>query len=111
MKARRISAVFLAATGDLVSVGGAELEHAAKHFLVPHDFLLGLIARVLTKPTVVLVDNLKGRPHEYRLFYRLEDGRFLLAIVKVTPGGCFFASLYPTGKGIRASHRTFKRLL
>ncbi len=55
-------------------IGEAELAHAMRHFTLPRDLLLALIKRVLQKPTVVLVDD-KEKPHEYRLFYRLEDGR------------------------------------
>jgi phage-Barnase-EndoU-ColicinE5/D-RelE like nuclease2 len=102
-------ATYRAATGDLVVVGDKELDHAARHFLIPRDLLLGLVARVLLEPTDVFVDDVK-HPHEYRLFYRLEDGRYLLAIVKVTTRGHFFASMYPTGKSIRPAHRKFRRL-
>jgi len=68
------------------------------------------IERILEHPTVVLADD-KSEPHEYRLFYRLDDGRYLLAVVKLTPAGAFFASMYPTGKTIRSSHRRFRRIL
>jgi hypothetical protein len=50
-------------------------------------------------------------PREYRLFYRLEDGRYLLAVVKITLDGAFFASMYPTGRSIRRSHRRFRKVL
>jgi len=30
---------------------------------------------------------------------------------KVTPAGAFFASMYPTGRSIRPSHRRFKKVL
>ena len=66
--------------------------------------------RVLEQPTVVLADD-EREPHEYRLFYRLDDGRYLLAVVKVTLAGAFFASLYPTGRRIRPSHRRFRKVL
>ena len=68
------------------------------------------MTRVLQHPTVVYVDDPR-HPQEYRLFYRLEDGRYLLAVVKLTPDGAFFASMYPTGKSVRPSHRKFKRVL
>ena len=41
---------------------------------------------------------MSSEPHEYRLFYRLDDGRYLLAVVKLTSVGVFFASMYPTGE-------------
>ena len=59
---------------------------------------------------VKLVDDVRT-PREYRLFYRLEDGRYLLAVVKITLVGAFFASMYPTGRSIRPSHRRFRRVL
>ena len=55
------------------------------------------------------VDDIEP-PREYRLFHRLEDGRYLLAVVKIAATGAFFASMYPTGRRIRASHRHFRRL-
>ena len=45
------------------------------------------------------------------LFYRLEDGRYILAVVKVVGERAFFASMYPTGRRVRGSHRKFRRLL
>ena len=71
-----------------------------RHFTLPRDLALALIERILEHPTVVLADDV-AEPHEYRLFYRLDDGRYLLAVVKPTPVGAFFASMYPTGKRIR----------
>lgn len=110
MRRRRRAAVVRAATGDEVFVGEDELRHAMRHFILPRDLVLTLIERVLEHPTVVLADDAK-HPHEYRLFYRLDDGRYLLAVVKVTANGAFFASMYPTGKRIRPSHRRFRRIL
>lgn len=80
-----------------------------RHFMLPRDLLLALITRVLVHPTVVLADE-DSHPRQYRLFYRLEDGRYLLAVVKVTTEGAFFASMYPTGRKIRPSHRRFRRV-
>ena len=107
---RRRAAVIRAATGDEVIIGEVELRHAMSHFTLPRDIVLALIVRVLEHPTLVLADD-SHEPREYRLFYRLEDGRYLLAVVKVTPAGAFFASLYPTGRNIRPSHRRFRRFL
>ena len=107
---RMRAVVVRAATGDDVIIGEAELRHAMNHFVLPRDLVLALIVRVLEHPTLVLADDSR-EPREYRLFYRLEDGRYLLAVVKVTPEGAFFASLYPTGRKIRPSHRRFRRIL
>jgi hypothetical protein len=110
VRRRKRAAVIRAATGDDVIVGEAELRHAMRHFTLPRDLALALIERILEHPTVVLADDVT-EPHEYRLFYRLDDGRYLLAVVKLTPVGAFFASMYPTGKRIRPSHRRFRRIL
>ncbi|HXQ22693.1 MAG TPA: PBECR2 nuclease fold domain-containing protein [Candidatus Acidoferrales bacterium] len=107
---RRIAKIITAATHDRVVVCEAELEHAARHFLLPRDLLLDLIERVLTQPTAVYADDTR-RPSEYRLFYRLEDGRYILAVVKLVTDGAYFASLYPTGRRIRTTHRKFRRVL
>ena len=80
------------------------------HFTLPQDLVLALIERILEHPTVVLTDD-ASQPHRYRLFYRLDDGRYLLVVVKLTSVGAFFASMYPTGKKIRPSHRRFRRIL
>lgn len=109
VEGREQAAVVKAATGTNVIVGEAELRHAMRHFTLPRDLVLSLIRRVLEKPTVVLVDDTRTA-HEYRMFYRLDDGRYLLAVVKVTARGAFFASLYPTGRRVRPSHRRFKRI-
>jgi hypothetical protein len=107
---RKRAAVVHAATGDEVIIREAELRHAMSHFTLPRDLVLTLIVRVLEHPTLVLADDSRP-PREYRLFYRLEDGRYLLAVVKMRPDGAFFASLYPTGRTIRPSHRRFRRVL
>jgi len=80
-----------------------------RHFTLPRDLLIELIERVLQHPDTVLVDDEK-EPHEYRLFYRLEDGRYILAVVKIVQDEAFFASMYLTGKRMRRSHRHFRRL-
>jgi hypothetical protein len=108
--ARRVVRVIRAATKHRVRVCEAELAHAGRHFLLPRDLLLDLIERVLTRPTVVYADD-SNPPAEYRHFYRLEGGRYILAVVKVLAEGAFFASMYPTGRRIRGSHRRMRRVL
>jgi len=98
-----------AVTGDRVIVGKSELLHAMKHFLLPEDLLVQLLTRILQHPTEVYTDDTK-HPREYRLFYRLENANYLLVVVKLTPGGAFFASMYPTGKSIKNAHKKMKRV-
>lgn len=109
MSVRQIATSVKAITRESVMIGEAELTHAMRHFTLPRDLLIELIKRVSQHPTKVLVDD-KKKPHEYRLFYRLEDGRYILAVVKVIQDGAFFASMYPTGKRGRRSHGNFRRL-
>ena len=39
------------------------------------------------------------------------DAYLELLVTKVTPAGAFFASMYPTGRSIRPSHRRFRKVL
>jgi hypothetical protein len=105
----RIVAVITAVTGDRVRVSSQELLHAQKHFTLPQDILLELLERVLKDPSALFVDDLKA-PTEYDLFYRLEDGRYILAVVKKIAKGCFFSTMYSTGHSIRPKHRKMKRI-
>jgi hypothetical protein len=112
MSSRKIIAVITDALGDRVVVGRRELEHALEdHFkAVPQDILLELIERVLKDPTEIYRDDRK-REQIYNFFYRLEKGpKFLVAVIKVTADGAFFASMYPTGKGVRNAHKNFKKV-
>lgn len=106
---RKIAKIITAVTGDQIIVGELELRHAQEHFLLPDVILLELLELVLKDPTAILVDDLKS-PKLYRLFYRLENKRFLCAVVKVASTGSFFASMYPTGTSIRNPHKKLKRL-
>jgi len=106
---RKIVAIITARTGERIVICKDELEHALRHFLLPEDIFLELLERVLKDPTEVFVDDLK-KPQVYHLFYKLESGRYLLAIVKLTQSGSYLASMYPTGKRIRNLHKKMKRL-
>jgi hypothetical protein len=106
---RKIVKVITAVTGDQVVVGEAELRHAQEHFLLPDHIFLELLELVLKDPDQILVDDLKA-PRLYQLFYRLENKRFLCAVVKVASTGFFFASMYPTGTSLRNAHKKLKRL-
>jgi hypothetical protein len=106
---RPIAAIITAITGDRIIVGEEELIHAMRHFFLPKDIFLELLERVLKEPTDVFTDSLR-LPHEFLLFYRLDRNSYLLAIVKVTSSGSYLASMYPTGRQIRGSHRKLKRV-
>lgn len=106
---RKIITIITAITGDRVIVGAEELYHALRHFIIPADIFLELLERILKDPTEIFIDN-ERFPHEYRMFYRLEDGRYILVVVKKTTEGAFFASMYSTGKTIRSKHKKMKRL-
>jgi hypothetical protein len=106
---RKIAKIITAVTGDQIIIGELELRHAQEHFLLPDMVLLELIELILKDPTEVLVDDLKA-PRLYQLFYRLENKRFLCAVVKIASEGCFFSTMYPTGTSIRNPHKKLKRL-
>ena len=106
---RKIARVITAVTGDQIIVGELELRHAQEHFLLPDVVLLELLELVFKDPTEILVDDLKS-PRLYQLFYRLENKRFLCAVVKIVSGGCYFSTMYPTGTAIRNPHKKLKRL-
>jgi hypothetical protein len=106
---RKIAKIITAITGDQIIVGELELRHAQEHFLLPDVVLLELLELVLKDPTEILVDDVKS-PRLYQIFYRLENKRFLCAVIKIAKEGCFFSTLYPTGKSIRNPHKKLKRL-
>jgi hypothetical protein len=106
---RKIVAIITSVQGDRVIVCKDELDHALRHFTLPQDIFLELLERVLKDPSDVFVDDLTS-PNVYHLFYRLESGRYLMAVVKLLDEGNYLASMYPTGKKIRGLHKKMKRL-
>ena len=106
---RKIVGVITAVNGERVVVCEDELDHALRHFTLPQDIFLELLERVLKDPSEVFVDDLTS-PNVYHLFYKLESGRYLLAIVKLLDDGNYLSSMYPTGKKIRGLHKKMKRL-
>jgi hypothetical protein len=108
---RKIVAIITAATGDRVVITEAEMEHALNdHFsYLPRILFLELVEQVLKDPSDVFVDNSKA-PRQYNLFYRLDNGKYLVAVVKKTDEGSFLASMYPTGSSIRNKHKKMKRV-
>lgn len=106
---RKIVTVITAVNGERVIVCKDELDHALRHFTLPEDIFLELLERVLKDPSDIYVDDLTA-PQVYHLFYKLESGRYLLAVIKLLNDGNYLASMYPTGKKIRALHKKMRRL-
>lgn len=106
---RKVAAVITAATGDRVVIGTDELkDHAMKHFPnIPTDMLLELIERILKDPSLVFEEK---STHQYHLFYKLDNSKYIVVIVKRSEQGSFFSSIYPTGKSIRNKHKRFKKV-
>jgi len=106
---RKIIAVITAITGDRVVIGDAELKHAIEeHFsMLPMDMLLELIERILKDPTKIFEQK---RLHHYHLFYRLDNQKYLVVIIKRSQTGNYFSSMYSTGKTIRNSHKELKEI-
>lgn len=98
-----------AITGDRVIIGEAELNHAKEeHFaILPRDILLELIERILKDPTKIFKQE---KLHQYYLFYRLDNRKYLVVIVKKTDTGSYFSSMYSTGQSIRNSHKGLKEV-
>lgn len=107
---RKVVAVITAITGDRVIIGEAELSHAKEgHFsMLPEDILLELIERVLKDPTKIFEEK---KLHQYFLFYRLDNRKYLVVIVKRGATGSYFASMYSTGDSIRNSHKKLREVL
>jgi hypothetical protein len=106
---RKVAAVITAITGDRVVVGDEELKHAMEeHFsMLPQDMLLELIERILKDPTKIFEQE---KHHLYHLFYRLDNRRYLVVIVKKTRTGNYFSSMYSTGSSVRNSHKELKEI-
>ena len=106
---RRIVTIITAITGDRVVIGEAELIHAKEeHFqILPTDILLELIERILKDPTKIFEET---KLHQFHIFYRLDNRRYLVVIVKKTSTGNYFSTMYSTGKSIRNSHKNLKEV-
>jgi hypothetical protein len=106
---RRIVSVITAITGDRIVIGEAEFTHAQEeHFsMLPTDILLELIERILKDPTKIFEQK---KLHQYHLFYRLDNQRYLVVIIKKTPTGNYFSTMYSTGTSLRNSHKDLKEI-
>lgn len=107
---RKILSVIRAATGTLVSIGEQEVEHALKHFLIPQIKLIEIIEQILLDPTEVFLESATGQVKNFYLFYRLENGRYLVAVVKSLENQAHFVTLYPTGTKIKTKHKRLKKV-
>lgn len=107
--ARKVAAIITAITGDRVVIGEEELEHAIKeHFsMLPVDILLELIERILKDPTRIFEQE---KLSQYHLFYRLDNGKYLVVIIKKTSTGNYFSTMYSTGDSIRNAHKGLKEI-
>ncbi len=113
MSDRKIITIITDALGDRVIIGSQEFEHAIEgHFQVfPQEIILALLEKILKDPTEIYRDDRK-KEKIYNFFYKFEKGpKFIVVVIKVTPDGAFFTSMYPTGsKGPRNSHKKHKRI-
>ena len=109
---KKIIAVITDALKDRVVVCEKELDHAIRlHFKgIPVDLILELLEKILRDPSEVYRDD-KKKEQIFNFFYRVDEGpKFVVAVIKVTPDGAFFASMYPTGKNPRKKHKGYKRV-
>jgi hypothetical protein len=105
---RRIVTIITAITKDRIVVGELEFLHAKKHFpMLPDDMLLELIERVLKDPTKIFEEQ---NPHQYLLFYRLDNGQYLVVVIKKIESGNYFSTMYSTGNSIRPKHKKLKEI-
>jgi hypothetical protein len=106
---RKVAAIITAITGDRIIIGQEELKHAIQeHFsMLPVDILLELIERILKDPTKIFKQE---KSSQYHLFYRLDNERYLVVIVKKTLTGNYFSTMYSTGNSIRNAHKGLKEV-
>lgn len=106
---RKIRTVITAITGDRVVIGELEMSHSIEgHFdTLPEDMFLELLERILKDPTVIYKEKSKKI---YHLFYKLHNGKYLVAIIKKTESGSYFSTMYPTGKNIRNKHKNLEKV-
>ncbi len=105
---RKIVTIITAITNDRIVIGEAEFLHAKEHFsMLPDDMVLELIERILKDPTKIFEEKAL---HQYYLFYRLDNGQYLVVIVKKAESGNYFSTMYSTGKNIRPKHKGLKEI-
>ena len=106
---KKVVTVITAITGDRVVICKEEFNHARdQHFqILPNDMLLELIERILKDPTKIFEET---KLHEHHIFYRLDNQKYLVVIVKKTDTGNYFSTMYSTGKTIRNKHNHLKEI-
>ncbi len=111
VSSKKIVSVVTAITGDRVIVTEESIKHVIEeHFRgIPQGIILETLERVLKDPSDLYKDT-SHEDKEYDFFYRLEDGKFIVAIVKIKSDGAYLSSMYPTGKKHRTKHKGFKRV-
>ena len=77
--------------------------------MIPQIKLLEIIEQVLLDPTEVYEEGAKNNKNFY-LFYRLEGGRYLVAVVKAVDQEAHFVTIYPTGDKIKNKHKGMKKV-
>lgn len=90
-------------------IGELELAHALdEHFgFVPRDVVLEILERVLRDPVAIFEEQTR---HVFHIFYKIDRGKYLVAIIKKTSTGTYFATMYPTGTTIRGKHKKLRRI-
>ncbi len=92
-----------------VIVTKESVDHALKHFVLPEDIFLELLERILKDPTEVF-EEIHSEEKSYHLFYKINQSKYILAIVKKATDGYFFTSMYATGSKIKSKHKHLKRI-
>ncbi len=106
---KNIIAVITAATGDRVVITQTELKnHAQKHFPnLPLYILIEFIEKILKEPDHILLDP---ETNKHLLFYRIDEKKYVVVVIKRTDDGVYFSSIYPTGQDMRSKHKKFKKV-
>ena len=109
MSQKKIVAVITSVLHYRVIVTQESLEHALKHFILPDDIFLELLERIHKDPTAVFEEShLKEK--SYHLFYKINNSKYILAVVKKATDGYFFTSMYTTGLKMKTKHKNLKRI-
>ena len=109
MSQNKIVAVITSILHYRVIITKESLEHALRHFVLPDDIFLELLERILKDPSYVFEES-HSKEKSYHLFYKINNSKYILAIVKKTTDGYFFTSMYVTGSKLKTKHKNLKRI-